>query len=187
MFKTMMKLNGKSVIIKLSQPAIFIVVGALARLIPHPANFAPIGAMAIFGGVYLNKKQAFALPILAMIVSDLFLGFGSIPVRISVYASFLLAVGVGFWIKKRKNFKNVVFASLFSSLLFFLITNFAVWAFGGMYSRSFQGLAECYFLAIPFFRNTILGDLTYSGVFFGGYELVQNFLRDRNLAFDLKT
>jgi hypothetical protein len=130
--------------------------------------------MAIFGGVYLNKKQALTLPILAMILSDSVIGFDSLPMRLSVYGSFLIAVFVGFWIKNHKDSKHIILASLFSSLLFFLITNFTVWAFGTMYAKSISGLAECYYLAIPFFRNTILGDLVYSGVFFGVYGLLLN-------------
>jgi hypothetical protein len=169
----MTKFNGKSLISKLAQPAGFILIGAFARLIPHPANFAPIAAMALFGGVYLNKKQALILPILAMIASDIFLGFDSLSMRLSVYGSFLLTVFVGFWIKNHKSFKNIVLASILSSILFFIITNFAVWAFGSLYLKTVDGLMQSYFFAIPFFRNTILGDLTYSGVFFGGYEFAK--------------
>lgn len=172
--KTMMKFNGKLLISKLAQPLTFIAIGAISRVIPHPANFAPISAMALFGGVYLNKKQALTLPILAMILSDLFIGFDSIPMRLSVYGSFLISVFIGFWIKNHKSSKNIVFASLFSSILFFVITNFAVWTFGSMYAKSLTGLGECYLLAIPFFRNTVLGDLFYSGSFFGVYNLLLN-------------
>lgn len=177
-----MKFNGKSLITKLAQPAGFIFIGAFARLIPHPANFAPIAAMALFGGVYLNRKQALTLPIAAMILSDLFLGFDSIPMRLSVYGSFLISVFIGFWIKNHKGSKNIVFASLFSSILFFVITNFAVWAFTNMYPKNTTGIFEAYLYAIPFFRNTILGDLFYSGAFFGGYELVQKFVRKLNIS-----
>jgi len=170
----MIKFNGKSLISKFAQPAVFIAIGALSRVIPHPANFAPITAMALFGGVYLNKKQALTLPILAMILSDFVIGFDSLPMRLSVYGSFILAVLIGFWVKSHKNAKNIIFASLISSILFFVITNFAVWAFGTMYLKSLTGLAECYLMAIPFFRNTILGDLVYTGAFFGVYNLLLN-------------
>ena len=178
----MIKFNGKLLISKLTQPLTLIAIGAISRVIPHPANFAPIAAMAIFGGVYLNKRQALTLPILAMIFSDFFLGFDSVPMRLSVYGSFLLTVLIGFWIKNHKNSKNIIFASLFSSVLFFVITNFSVWAFGSMYPRSISGLMECYLMAIPFFRNTILGDLTYIGVFFGSYELLASFAKKKSLA-----
>lgn len=176
-----MKSNGKSIISKLAEPLIFVTVGALLRLVPHPANFAPIAAMALFGGVYLNRKQALILPILAMIVSDLFLGFGSLPIRLSVYGSFILTVLIGFLVKNRKSPKNIIFGSLSASVLFFLVTNFAVWAFSGMYPGTLFGLSESYFLAIPFFRNTILGDLFYTGVFFGGYELALRLINKNRL------
>ena len=177
-----MKFNGKSVIINLTQPVTFIIIGAVSRLVPHPPNFAPIAAMALFGGVYLNKKQALTLPIAAMVLSDLFLGFDSVPMRLSVYSSFLLAVFVGFWIKNHKNSKHIIFASLLSSIFFFVITNFAVWAFTNMYPKNITGIFEAYFYAIPFFRNTILGDLFYSGAFFGGYEFVKKFVERLNIS-----
>jgi len=183
----MMKLNGKSLITKLAQPAVFVFIGAFARIIPHPANFAPIAAMAIFGGTYMGKKQALILPILAMILSDFIIGFDSLPIRLSVYGSFIFAVLIGFWIKNHKNFKNIVLASFLSSILFFIITNFAVWAFGGLYPKSISGLTECYFIAIPFFRNTILGDLFYCGAFFGGYEFFRDLLKNKHLAFEPKS
>lgn len=169
----MTKLNGKLVITKLAQPATFILIGAFSRLIPHPPNFAPIAAMALFGGTYLGKKQALIVPIAAMILSDLFLGFDSLAMRLTVYGSFLLTVFIGFWLKRNKNYKYIILTSLVSSLLFYLTTNFSVWAVTNMYPKNPGGLTEAYFYAIPFFRNTILGDLTYSGVFFGGYELVK--------------
>jgi hypothetical protein len=173
-----MKFNGKSTIIKLVAPVSFIVIGGAMRLIPHPANFVPIAAMALFGGVYLSKKQAFVLPIVAMILSDFFLGFGSLPMRLGVYGSFILTVLIGIRIKNSKNVKNVILGSLTSSILFFTITNLAVWVFSGLYLHTPQGLIQCYFFAIPFFRNTILGDLFYTGAFFSVYELAKaNFFK----------
>jgi hypothetical protein len=159
---------------KLVTPATFVLIGAVARVIPHLPNFAPIGAMALFGGAYMSKRQALTLPILAMILSDFVIGFDSLPIRLAVYGSFLLIVIMGMFLKNRVCAKNTILFSLGSSILFFVITNFAVWAFGGLYPHSFTGLTECYFLAIPFFRNTLFGDLFYSGAFFGGYELISN-------------
>jgi hypothetical protein len=108
-----------------------------------------------------------------MIFSDFIIGFDSIPMRIAVYGSFLLIIFMGVFIKSHVNAKNIVFGSLLASILFFVITNFAVWAIGGMYPKTAVGLGEAYFLAIPFFRNTLFGDLFYSGVFFGGYEFAK--------------
>lgn len=164
----------KHLLNRLVAPAAFILIGATARVIPHPPNFTPIGALALFGGVYLERKQALILPMLAMVFSDLVIGFDSLPVRISVYGSFLIAIFIGFWLKKHLNLKNLVISSLSASIIFFVITNFTVWVFGTMYTKDLTGLVEAYTLAIPFFRNTVFGDLFYSGFFFGAYELIKN-------------
>jgi len=177
----------KHLLNKLITPATFVLVGALARIIPHTPNFAPIGAMALFGGAYMSKKQAFILPMLAMIISDLFIGFDSIPMRLTVYGTFLIMVVIGLWLKNHLNAKNVLFSSLGASVLFFVTTNFAVWVFGSMYPHTFDGLTESYFLAIPFFRNTLTGDLFYSGAFFGGYEFLRNISTFRRVVWAQKT
>ena len=162
---------------KLINPLLIVFIAASLRLVPHPPNFAPIAAMALFGGAYLNRGYALAVPIVALLLSDLFIGFYSPIVMVSVYGSFILAGLVGLWLKRRKSPRNVIFAAAGSSILFFLITNFAVWL-GGWYPRNLAGLAECYTLALPFFRNTIAGDLFYTGVFFGGYELASRFVKE---------
>lgn len=172
----------KHLLNKLITPVMFILIGAVARLLPHAPNFAPIGAMALFGGVYMGKKQAFTLPILAMILSDFFIGFDSLPMRLTVYGSFLVTVVIGFWLKKHLNSKNIIFGSLAASVLFFMTTNFAVWAFGSLYPHTLSGLTESYLLAIPFFRNTVAGDLFYSGAFFGVYNLLLNISPKERLA-----
>ena len=151
----------------------FVLIGAIARVLPHAPNFAPIGAIALFGGAHMSKKQALTLPIVAMILSDYFIGFDSLEMRLSVYGSFLLIVGLGMLLKKHLNYKTLATATLASSMIFFLITNLSVWAFGSMYPKTFAGLVDAFVMAIPFFRNTILGDFFYSGLFFGGYELVR--------------
>ncbi len=168
----MIKSNGKLLIIKLVQILTFIAIGVFSRILPHPANFAPIGAMALFGGTYMKKRQALILPLLAMFISDFVIGFDSIPMRLAVYGSFLLSVFIGFWIKNHKNFGGIFAATILSSVLFFIITNLTVWLGGGMYTKNITGLIQCYTLAIPFFRNTVFGDLFYTSVFFGSYELV---------------
>lgn len=151
-------------------PVAIIVFAVVLRLIPHPPNVAPIAAMALFGGCYLNKRYALVVPLIAMFISDIFLGFHTtMPF---VYGSFLLTGLLGMWLSSRKSIALIVGTSLFSSLLFFLITNFGVWFVGGLYSRTLDGLVQAYVYAIPFFRNTIIGDLIYTGVFFGGYELL---------------
>ncbi len=147
-----------------------IISGVVARLLPHLPNFTPIAATALFGGVYLKKRYALIIPLAAMFISDIFIGFHSMMPY--VYGSFVLTGLIGMWLRTHKNVQNVAAGALISSILFFLITNFGVWA-GGMYARDLSGLLESYVMAIPFFKNTILGDLFYTGAFFGAYELVK--------------
>ncbi|MDP3941170.1 MAG: hypothetical protein Q8Q49_02570 [bacterium] len=154
-------------------PALIILVAVALRLLPHPPNVAPIAAMALFGGVYLDKRLAIVLPLTAMLVSDLFLGFHD--TMLFVYSSFVLTGFLGIWLRKHKKPGVVLAVSFLSSLLFYIITNFGVWIMGSMYPKTFVGLLESYFFALPFFRNTIVGDLLYTGLFFGGYELLTLF------------
>lgn len=144
-------------------------IGVLSRFLPHIPNFAPITAIALFSGVYLEKRYALILPLAAMIISDYFLGFHS--TTFFVYFSFLISAGIGILIKNKKTPVNILKGSLVASIQFFIITNFGVWAATNMYEKSFAGLMYCYYMGIPFFRGTIMGDLFYTGVFFGGYEL----------------
>jgi hypothetical protein len=163
--------------------AIFIIIlAAASRLVKHPFNFTPIAAMALFAGCYLRKKWGIILPMAAMLVSDFFIGFYDWPVMASVYLSVALAFTIGWYLSKRLKWHNVIFASLFSSVTFFIITNFAVWAFFSWYPHTAAGLINCFVLALPFFRNTLLGDLVYSGVLFGVYELVLNLSAKKNLG-----
>ena len=156
---------------KLLNPALIIVFAVFMRLLPHPANVAPIAAMALFGGAYLNKKYALIVPLIALFISDIFLGFyASMPY---VYGSFLVTGLIGIWLRNHKNVPNVILASLSSSVLFFLITNFGFFLTNDLYPRTFAGQMEAYTMALPFFRNTLVGDLGYVGFFFGGYELVR--------------
>jgi hypothetical protein len=155
---------------------LLIAFAALSRFVPHPENFTPIAAMALFGGVYFDKRYAFVVPLVAMVVSDYFIGFhNTVPY---VYGSFVLAGLIGIWLKNHKSVAWIVGASLTSSVLFFVVTNFGVWVTGG-YPQNFGGLVECYIAAIPFFRNTVLGDLLYVGVLFGLYESALHFMRLR--------
>lgn len=167
---------------KFTNPLIFIVAAAFLRLLPHAPNFAPIGAMALFGGAYLDKKTAFALPLFAMILSDFFIGFDSFSSRLIVYFSFFLISLIGLWLRSHRSAGNILLASLGASLVFFVITNFGVWVFGTLYPKTIDGLVACFLAAIPFFRNTMAADLFYSGIFFGGFELIKNFSQDKKLV-----
>jgi hypothetical protein len=158
----------------------FILLGAVLRVIPHPANFAPIAAMALFGGANLNRKYALLVPLAAMAVSDFFIGFDGLISRAVVYGSFLAAGLIGMWLKGRQNVYTVTAASLASSVIFFLVTNLPFVHPGSMYTYDLQGTLASYTMAIPFFRNTLLGDLFYSAALFGGYELVKWFVAARS-------
>ena len=154
------KFSNREIVILL-----FIVIAAVIRLIPHPPNFAPITAMALFGGLnFQNKKLAYAIPILAMIVSDLFLGFYSIS--IFVYLSFIAITYIGTTIKSI-NISNI----FLSSLLFFIITNLGVWILG--YPMTIEGLLTCFTLALPFFGYALAGDLFFSLLFKYGFKTVE--------------
>lgn len=178
----------------------FIILSAvLLRLFPHVPNFAPVGAMALFGGVYIGRKYSIGVLLLTMFVSDYLLlyihPFSAQVITVThfypltslvhsttlyVYGSFLLYVLIGMWLKKHSSVENVIFASLGSSFLFFLITNFGVWA-AGSYSRNISGLLESYLMGLPFLRATVFGDLFYTGVFFGGYETILQMVKSRYL------
>jgi hypothetical protein len=146
-----------------------IIAGAALRLIPHYPNFTPITAMALFGGAYFtNKKLAFIVPFAAMLLSDLVLGYHS--TFLAVYISFALIVAIGFSLRKKRTVSNILVASVSSSVLFFVITNFAFWYTGALYPMSLTGLGACFIAAIPFFQYTLIGDLVYTGLFFGAFE-----------------
>lgn len=146
-----------------------IILAVVARLIPHSPNFAPIGGLALFSGANFKKKSALLVPLLAMFISDIFLGFHkTIPF---VYVSFIIIAMIGSLIKNNK-WQSILGASLISSVLFFLITNFGVWATGSMYQKNLSGLIQSYVMGIPFFRNTIISDLFYSFTFFYGYRFL---------------
>ena len=155
---------------KLLPALVLITLGIVARFLPHPANFAPIGAIAIFSGIYLPKKWALALPLAAMLVSDLFIGFYAWPIMASVYAGFIIMGLIGLAVRKNKKLSTVLGGTILGSLIFYLVTNAAVWAFGSLYPPTAAGLLQSYYTAIPFFRNSLLGDLFYTGVLVGAYE-----------------
>jgi len=149
-----------------------ILFGAVMRLVPHWPNFTPIAAMALFGGANIKKKHlAFLIPVAALLISDLFLGFHKW--MIAVYISFAIVVGLGMILRNRVKIGSVLLASISASLLFFIITNFAIWLGSPFYPQNMAGLIECYTLAIPFLNNGVMGDLFYSTIFFGGFYFVQ--------------
>ncbi len=150
-----------------------IFAAAAMRLLPHPPNFSPIAAMALFSGAFLpGRAIAFAAPFGALVLSDALLGgfYGGIAF---VYLSFALTVLIGWAIAGRKSPLTIGGAAIASSVMFFVVTNFGVWLFSGMYPRSVDGLAACYVAAIPFFQNTLAGDLFFAALLFGGFALAE--------------
>lgn len=154
---------------------LWMLLGVGLRLLPHPDNFTPLSALAIFGGAYLGKRYALLLPLLAWIVSDLVIGPD--PTFPFTWGSILIAGLLGLWARRRRNYATLVGVGILNSALFFLISNFGVWLVGGLYSHTAEGLIQCYTLAIPFYRNTLLGDLVYLSLLVGTFEGTFRFLK----------
>jgi hypothetical protein len=149
-----------------------IAVAAVLRLVPHPPNFSPIDAMALFGGAYLGRRWiAFAAPLAALLLSDFVLGF--YHGMATVYATVALIVAIGWWVSSRRTPLRIAAAAVASSVTFFVITNFGMWLFSGFYPVTWAGLVACYAAAIPFFQNTIAGDFFYTALLFGGFRIAE--------------
>ncbi len=165
---------------------ILIFIASFSRLIPHMPNFTPIGAIALFGGVYFkNRFHAFLIPISSLFISDLIINnlflsnyFENFTLFYSgflwQYLSFILIILIGIFSLRKFNFKKLLISTIASSLVFFIITNFGVWISGSMYSKDLFGLISCYILAIPFYKGTLLGFLFYSSVLFGIAEFLKS-------------
>lgn len=170
----------KRTFLQLLNPITVIFIAVILRLLPHIPNVTPIAAMALFGGAYGSKRFALLTPFAAMVLSDIFLGFSLITPF--VYGSFLITGLLGLWLRNHKHALPIVVASLTSSLLFFLITNFGVWLVWNFYPKTMSGLFDCFVAGLPFFKNTVLGDVFYTVLFFGGYALVTHFVEKKKIA-----
>lgn len=148
-----------------------IAVAVAGRFVPHLWNMTPIAGVAILAGARLGWKWGIALPILAMFLSDIFIGFYSLPILLSVYFAFALAGVVGFLVRKTGRVLTILGGSVGAAVLFFLITNGAVWVFGAMYPHNFAGLLASYMAGLPFFQNQILGDLLFTAALFAIWEV----------------
>ncbi len=151
---------------------LLVFLGALSRLLPHPPNLVPLGALALYSGARLPRRWSFAVPLAAMTLSDVFLDFGTgraalSITRLTIYATFLVLTLLGHFARRRTQAAPLAALSISASVLFFATSNFAVWAAGDLYPRTAAGLALCYFAAIPFFWNTLAADLAGTAVFFG--------------------
>ncbi|MCD7969915.1 MAG: hypothetical protein LUF87_06135 [Alistipes sp.] len=164
---------------------LIILLAAVSRLIPHPANFAPVGAMALFGAAYYSRRSlAYLIQVAAMYMSDLLInntmyvhyfdGFVWMhPGACFTYGAMALMVLGGELVLKRVTAGRVLAASLAASVIFFAVSNFGAWVSYPMYTKDLHGLLMCYTAGIPFLKNTLMGDLFYCTVMFGGFELVQ--------------
>jgi hypothetical protein len=149
-----------------------VLAAALTRLLPHPPNFSPIEATALFAGAWLASRWlAMAVPLLAMLVSDAVLGFhGGMPV---VYGSMVaIALAAHFGLRGRVSVGRVALFGVGGALFFFIVTNFAVWLRSGMYPSTWEGLIACYVAAIPFFHNQLAGVAVYSTLLFGAWAMI---------------
>jgi hypothetical protein len=149
-----------------------ILAAVLSKFLPHPTNFAPVGAIALFGGAHFqNRWLAFAVPFIALVIGDFITGLHTlIPF---VYGCFALNGCLGLWIRRQVTVGRVLGVTLAGSTIFFLVTNFGVWLLLGTFERSGAGLLQCYAAGLPFFANTVLGDLFYAAVLFGGVAALE--------------
>ena len=165
--------------------SVLVLIAGISRLLPHPPNVTAMGAMALFGGAYFNNRfMSLLMPLATLFVSDLvldnviyanngqFVWFYSGAAW--VYGSFAAGIVLSWFLLKKVDVKSVFITSLASSVLFFVVTNFAAWQSGFMpYAKDISGLAASYVAAIPFFGNSLVGDLFFCAVLFGGFELAQ--------------
>ncbi len=152
------------------------VLVVLTRLVPHPMNFAPIGALGLFAGAYVSNRRAWLIPIVALLISDFFIGFYTPIVMLSVYVSFAISALVGRYVlSKTRSVTRIGGSAVVSASVLFVLSNFALWTTGLYYPLTADGLIQCYVMAIPFYGNTLAGDLFYSAVLFGTYEGLRHY------------
>jgi hypothetical protein len=159
-----------------------ILLAAASRLVPHPPNVTPLAAVALFGGATIERRwSAFLVPLAALLLSDLLLqvtylagwqpDWGFYQGQWVVYVCFVLTASLGILIRRRRNVLAITLVTFAGSVVFFLVTNFAFWASGLMYPKTAPGLWLCYEMALPFLRNSLVGDIAYSALLFGALAL----------------
>lgn len=175
MLKSLIKNNLKWIILIVFT----ILFSIIFRLNNNSPNFTPLISVALFSGIFFKNKYSFLIPISIMLISDFFIGFYQLPIMIAVYSSLILINLLGYKIKNRNSYFKIILNTVFGAILFFLITNFAVWVFGAWYPKTVSGLFTCFINAIPFFRNTLSSGLFFSSVFFIALELFSIFLKQK--------
>ena len=158
---------------------ILVLAGILLRFAPHAPNFTPVAAIALFSGIYLNKKYSILVPLLLMVASDLVLGMHNVV--LFTWGGFALVTLIGFWAKHHKSVFGILSASVASSLLFYVVSNFGVWLMG-WYPHNLSGLVNCYVMALPFLRNFTLATVIYSFAFFAAYELIARSVKETKFS-----
>ena len=154
---------------------------AIARLVPHPPNFTPILAFAIISPLLTKDRNlGMLLPVSAMFISDIFIGFHTY--QFVVYATIL---SISFFTPMKKNYLNLSFIAILSSVWFFVSTNFAVWLMWDYYPKNLEGIIACYTMAIPFFKNTLISTLFFTGLLTFYLEFLQK-LNEKTNHFILK-
>jgi hypothetical protein len=174
----MTKANWRPVAISLT------VLGAVARLLPHPPNFAPVGATSLFAGARLPRWQAYLIPLVALAVTDPILSpfYGFQPFSrylLFSYLSVLISVWLGRRLRNTESISRIAAVTVVNSIQFYLITNFGSWLWFQAYPRTAAGLASCYVAAIPFFGWTLASDVLYTGVLFGLYAWLSRTVANR--------
>ena len=177
-------MNSQKINLRFLALAGIILLAAFSRIVPHMPNFSPLGAIGLFGAAHFNKKwQAILIPISATFLSDLFINnviyaqYYPTFTWLSTgfywqYAAYILITLVAFFIFKKVNTATLVIGALASSAIFFLVSNFGCWS-GNYYPQNFGGLMQCYTAGVPYIQGTMLGDLFYSAIMFGGFALAQ--------------
>lgn len=159
---------------------ILVMLGIACRLLPHPGNFTPTMAIAVFAAVVLPASLAFTIPLAIMVISDCYIGFH--PLFLVIWVSFFLVSLIGLKIRHSAGWLSVSGATMAGSLLFFIVSNLSVFLFQDMYPKSWQGLIQCFEMAIPFFRNSFLADIFYCFVLFGTFSFTRNLSRKLSYA-----
>jgi Family of unknown function (DUF6580) len=162
----------ESLVIRMIVILAMIALAGVLRILPHPWNFTPVGAMALFAGAVIkDRRVAFLCPLIALLLGDLFTGFHRLVPF--VYVSFLVEVALGYWVRNHRTVARLSFVTLLGAIQFFLITNFGIWALLGTYPHTAAGLITCYIIGLPLFLNTLAGDALYVTLFFGAFALAE--------------